>query len=73
MLEPIVQHSSGSLVVGTAGSGVTALEYKIAGNDQGTVRMTNLSIDTDTVIGAVADTAAIARGILIYTFSNLSA
>ncbi len=68
MLEPIVQHSSGSLVVGTAGSGVTALEYKLAGNDQGTVRMTNLSIDTDTVIGAVVDTAAVARGILIYTF-----
>ena len=68
MLEPVVQHSRGARAFGTAGSGVTAQEYLLAGDDTGALHLTNLSIDTDTVIGAVADTAAIARGILIYTF-----
>ncbi len=68
MLEPIVQHSFGPRQVGTAGSGVTATEYKLAGDDQGSVRMTNLKVAADTVIGAVADTAAMSRGVLIYTF-----
>lgn len=68
MLEPIVQHSLGPLQVGVAGVGVTATEYKLAGDDQGSVRMTNLKIAADTVIGAVADTSAIARGVLVYTF-----
>ena len=68
MLFPIVHHSTAEVNVGTAASGVTARDFKLGGDATTIKYMTTLVIDVDTVIGAVADTAAQARGVLIYTF-----
>ena len=68
MLEPIVQHSQGQRTVGTVGTGVTETTYEQGGDTNGRAYLTNLSIAVDTVIGVVADTAALASGLLIYTF-----
>lgn len=49
---------------GVAAAGTTAIEYGLGGKK----RQTNLFVAAGTVIGAVADTAAMSRGVLLYTF-----
>ena len=69
MLEPIVQHSQGITSVGTAGSSVTETTYKQGGgNELGQRYMTNLVITAGISLVTTPDTAALAQGILIYTF-----
>ncbi len=50
--------------LGTAAAGTTAIEYGLGGKK----RQTELFVAATTVIGAVADTAAMSRGVLLYTF-----
>ncbi len=56
--------------VGTDGAGVTVKEYLIAGGDgtTGAMYMTNLFIPAGTSVVTTPDTAALAQGMLLYTF-----